>query len=144
MKTTMPERLETFLDWQAALPFRWGVSDCALFAADWVAMVSGQDPAEGIRGSYRSQEDAADVVGRLGGWQSIGDRSGWPMRRHGDVPGLGDVVLLSAHGGGLRTQRLGVQGASGWLVKPQGGGWAVVTSKRLALLAAWEAPCLRP
>lgn len=47
-------------------PFEWGVHDCALFAADAVLAMTGEDPAEAFRGRYRTQIGAARVLHREG------------------------------------------------------------------------------
>lgn len=45
-----PVRLEALLRERQARPFAWGVHDCALFAADAVQAITGQDLAQGLRG----------------------------------------------------------------------------------------------
>ena len=47
-----PERLAAFVEARRAMPFRWGQNDCALFAADAVAAVTGVDLAERWRGLW--------------------------------------------------------------------------------------------
>lgn len=44
-------------------PFRWGEHDCALFAAGWVATVTGIDPAADLRGTYHDEAGARAVLG---------------------------------------------------------------------------------
>lgn len=46
-----PLRLDAFLRQRRAVPFAWGAQDCALFVADAVQAMTGQDPAPpGLRG----------------------------------------------------------------------------------------------
>lgn len=47
-------------------PFAWGKHDCALFAADVVLAITGSDPAEAVRGRYRSQSGAGRALKKLG------------------------------------------------------------------------------
>jgi hypothetical protein len=51
------DRLTLLIDYAAEAgqrPFRPGRHDCALFAAGWVKLVTGQDLARGWRSTYRS------------------------------------------------------------------------------------------
>lgn len=55
-----------------ALPhrFRWGGmggDDCMTFAASWVLMCCGVDPACRLRGTYRTREEAHAIVAYYGG-----------------------------------------------------------------------------
>lgn len=64
------------LDWEMALAreiaaarnkcFRWGVFDCALFAADCALAMTGEDLAAPFRGRYESEEGADQALGRRG------------------------------------------------------------------------------
>lgn len=61
--------MERLFDWRARLnetieasrrtPFAWGQSDCAIFAADAIRAITGDDIAAGYRGAY---SDAAGAV----------------------------------------------------------------------------------
>ena len=53
--------LADFIESRRERPFVWGQHDCCLFAADWVALATGQDPAETHRGKYDSVH--GDLVG---------------------------------------------------------------------------------
>ncbi len=44
--------LYEFLDSRRMMPFEWGRNDCAMFAADWVMIATGHDPAAEWRGTY--------------------------------------------------------------------------------------------
>lgn len=52
-------------------PFRWGDMDCALWAADCVLAVTGEDPAADLRGTYSTAREAIDVLQRFGGLEAI-------------------------------------------------------------------------
>ena len=47
-------------------PFRPGRHDCALFAAGWVKLASGQDPARGWRSTYRSLRTGQQLLAEAG------------------------------------------------------------------------------
>lgn len=49
----------------------FGVNDCALFAATWVQMVAGQDPAADVRGIYSTEDEADDLIEQLGGFEVL-------------------------------------------------------------------------
>lgn len=70
-------------------PFVWGVQDCCLFAADCAVIVSGADPACGLRGTYSDAAGALRALASIGGIEGAGARFGAPilplMARTGDV-----------------------------------------------------------
>lgn len=47
-------------------PFAWGAHDCALWAADWVRLCTGEDHAAGWRGRYQTELGAARLLSRRG------------------------------------------------------------------------------
>lgn len=51
---------------RAAAPFRWGRNDCALFCADVVKAITGEDPVPEFRGKYRSEPGAQRALKSLG------------------------------------------------------------------------------
>lgn len=63
-------------DWETALgrylgsverePFAFGTHDCALFSANAVLAMTGEDPASEFRGKYRSQAGAVRAVRQAG------------------------------------------------------------------------------
>jgi len=69
-------------DWQARLdavlraaetrPFAWGRHDCALFACDCIAAMTGEDPAARFRGRYRTARGAYGALRRIGGARDPG------------------------------------------------------------------------
>lgn len=68
-----PSLLDAFIESRRNEPFRWGVNDCGLFAADAVRAITGIDPAAAIRG-YRTAFGAA--------------RLGWMARSEQDPIGV--------------------------------------------------------
>lgn len=51
-------RLVDFLIARATTPFKWGASDCCLFACDAINAISGEDPAAWFRGRYDDHRGA--------------------------------------------------------------------------------------
>jgi len=60
-----PERLAALVEARREAPFAWGSNDCALFAADAIIAVTGDDPAASFRG-YASEQEAEGVLRTLG------------------------------------------------------------------------------
>lgn len=55
-------RLAETIEARRRLPHAWGRNDCALFAADCIAAMTGTDPAASMRGRYRSASGAARML----------------------------------------------------------------------------------
>lgn len=56
--------------------FRWGGiagDDCMTFPASWARETVGIDPAEGLRGTYSTKDDAHRVITEHGGAQAFMD-----------------------------------------------------------------------
>jgi hypothetical protein len=98
-----PMRLHLFLVEKRAQPFDWKTNNCAFFACDWIAILTGKDPAA----AYRPQVDSALSAARaMGGLtvEQIAERvcaeNGWP-----EVPmklaRRGDVALIDTDAGDL-------------------------------------------
>lgn len=85
-----PERFAAFIESRRFQPFQWGVNDCALFAADWVLLLTGVDHAEGLRGQYHDEAGAQRLIARAGGMQAFARKL--PEKPAGLVQ-KGDVVL---------------------------------------------------
>lgn len=71
-------------------PFQWGVQDCALFAADWVFVCTGVDPAIRYRGTYDSAISAMRLLADTGGLAGLaqvhlGDEIVVQMASVGDI-----------------------------------------------------------
>lgn len=76
--------------------FAHGERDCALFAADCVAALTGIDHAADVRGAYTTEQGAARLLARHGGLAGVAGRVG------PEIPPLcaaaGDVGLLAQDG----------------------------------------------
>lgn len=71
-----PRKLDWFIEEKRTQPFHWERNNCAFFAADWVAMVTGVD----LAASYRDEVTGARAAVRL-------------MRREGGLVGLATDAL---------------------------------------------------
>ncbi|KXF92126.1 hypothetical protein AT574_03770 [Phaeobacter inhibens] len=77
------------------LAFRPGRFDCALFAAGWVKHLTGCDPAEEWRGTYRNLSDGRQRLARAG-FSDLSDVvayhapqiEGWHASQPGDIAAL--------------------------------------------------------
>ena len=68
-----PERLAALVEARRDTAFAWGAHDCALFAADGVAAVTGVDPAAPYRGTYADEAGADRLVADHGGFDLFMD-----------------------------------------------------------------------
>ena len=66
-----PERLNAAIMAAGELTFQWGKNDCCLFASNCIKAMTGDDPAKGIRGRYRSEEKALAILKEEGGVEAI-------------------------------------------------------------------------
>lgn len=77
-----------------APPFEWGVSDCALWAANWVRDITGRDIAEAFRGHYSSAPGAVRALKRYGAGSLVATMS--DLLPIVPTPGRGDLVAVTA------------------------------------------------
>lgn len=77
--------------------WEWGAHDCTLFAADWVRIVTGLDPASDWRGRYADADQCRARLMSAGGLEAVVNRA---MAANGfretDAPATGDVGLIRA------------------------------------------------
>lgn len=59
----MSDRLFPFVSRMMARPFVWGACDCVTVPADWVQLLTGRDPAAGLRLTYSSPAECQRVTG---------------------------------------------------------------------------------
>lgn len=98
--------------------FRPGRFECALFAADWVLIVSGTDLAARWRGKYASIEDGRDLIAEAGydnpvaiAAEALKEVSGWMQAEIGDIAVVEEAgeacfgIIGGAHIHVLRVQR---------------------------------------
>ncbi len=90
------ERLGAFIAGHLGTSFTWGQRDCCLFAADWVRTCTGEDPAQGLRGTYADEAGALAVIRRSGGfYRFVTIRLAQPMMREPLRAGRGDLAALA-------------------------------------------------
>ena len=68
-----PERLAEVVRAARGRPFQWGRHDCALFAFDCVAAMTGVDHTARYRGRYRTAKGAYRALARIGGVRTLDD-----------------------------------------------------------------------
>lgn len=66
-----PDMLSVYLMERMDTPFAWGRHDCCLFAADWVRLVLGEDPAKGLRGKYRTRATGLALLKKHNGVRGL-------------------------------------------------------------------------
>ena len=117
--------LASFLSRGAAIPFRWGVRDCALWACEWVLERRGVDPLADYRGTYALAEEARAI-----------------MAPHGGLAGLMTQACALAGLERVETSRLGDIGIVGTLMGPavmiatDDGRWAGKAPRGVTILRA--------
>jgi hypothetical protein len=96
--TRLPDwqlRLADLIAKRQTMPFAWGQNDCALFAADCVQAITGQDPAPAGLRRHRTAKQACRQLVRHGGLASIAS-SALGQPRPAAFAQVGDVVLAAA------------------------------------------------
>jgi hypothetical protein len=110
--------LQEYLLAAASRPFDWGDCDCALFAAGWVRIVRGVDPAADLRGTYSTRNGAYLLMRAEGGLLAVIERR---MAAHGftetQKPGAGDVGIVTA----FQAAACAIKTRSGWACKTERG-----------------------
>lgn len=88
------EMLNAYAEKAKVRKFRPGSHDCALFVAGWVKLVTGNDPAKGWRGQYRSLRKGQEMLEAAG----IADPVDLAVSLLPEVPPafaqIGDIALV--------------------------------------------------
>ena len=109
-----------------ARPFRPGHHDCALFAAGWVKLATGQDLARGWRSTYRSLRRGQQLLEEAG----FADHIALAAAHLPEIPPafaqVGDVAVLETQAFGIVT------GEMIYCLKPQGLGLVPRSAMRRA------------
>lgn len=132
MAVTLPE----FLNDAAGKPFEAGRLDCMLFAADWVALRTGKDPAAPFRGAYRTVREYETLLKENGGLLAM---AGSAMTRIGlqgaEKPQEGDVGVIRYLTPGNRHRPLaGIYTGLRWVAKTRAG----IVAVHAAPIAVWR------
>lgn len=129
------ERLGRFMGDRLGTSFAWGTRDCCLFAADWVRTCTGEDPGQGLRGTYHDEAGALEIIRRHGNFcRLVSLQMGQPMMREPLRAGRGDIAAVK--GEYLEMPALGVVlGARVAVLTPRSG---LAHLPVTAVLAAWR------
>lgn len=87
------------------VPFEWGKNDCALFAADIVAAITGKDFGKPYRGQYSNRDEAMATLKRCH-WSDLSAMVDAHLARS-ERPRRGDVVLVRGEEGDFLGIHLG-------------------------------------
>lgn len=101
-----PERLAARVEECRHLPFEWGRQDCALWAADTVLALTGDDPAAEYRGTYDDERGALQLIRDAGGMRGLVNLP----EKHPGLAQRGDVVLAVVD----RRETFGIADVGGW------------------------------
>ena len=74
-------KLHDFLVARAKEPFAWGSNDCALFAADAIQAITGEDLAAEFRG-YKDEEGATAAVKSVANGTTVEDAVVYIAKKH--------------------------------------------------------------
>lgn len=114
----MSERFLSLLRERHATPFRWGSSDCAMWAADAFHSLRGVDLAADLRGRYQTALQALRIITPMGGLRGLLCERLRPVA----CPVDGDVALTRTDGLGALAiwwqGRVIGQGADGLVLVP--------------------------
>lgn len=66
-----PERLAELVEARREAEFTWGSFDCAMWAADAVVAVAGEDPLAHVRGTYSTEAEADAILAAAGGFEAF-------------------------------------------------------------------------
>lgn len=136
--TDWRDKLHDYIDSVRRSSFVYGELDCALFAAGAVQAMTGEDPAEGMRGAYHSHEEGIEVLNSNGYLDHIDAAAAMfqsispAQAQHGDLvlietgEGLGFGVI-----GGGRIFAMGTRGLMSF-------SWADETTQRLRAKRAFR------
>lgn len=100
-----PRALYSFIESKRNLPFDWAGNNCCFFACDWIAILTGVDPAADLRSQVASASDASRVLADQGGVEQIAavrcQMHGWQevavtYAQRGDI-----AMVATAHGPAL-------------------------------------------
>jgi hypothetical protein len=124
-------RLDELVRARLDAPFAWGTNDCAMFAADCVMALTGEDFLAEFRGTYRTALAAARILEAHGGLRGLVEaKFGPPLLSQWEaVPG--DIGLVQIQTGACLALCAGPQ----WLGPGETG---LTSMKREHAIAAWK------
>tara|TARA_R110000824_G_scaffold28928_3_gene96874 strand:+ start:8732 stop:9157 length:426 start_codon:yes stop_codon:yes gene_type:complete len=115
----IPSVLIGYLESKMSEPFCYGKNDCCLFAAKWVELVTGENPAQEF-GIYESKKEAFKILTKSGGVRGICKKLF--KRIHLNDAQRGDLVTYIEKPGRAKFETaLGIlEGRYGFFVTEQG------------------------
>ena len=131
-------RLTAYLAASAGVPFAFGRHDCALFTADCLLAMTGEDPAAEFRGRYRTLQGGLKRLRAAGFADHLALATARLAEVHPAFAQAGDLAALPGEG----SAALGVvQGHRIYVLRDDGsGGGALATVDLLAATRAWRVP----
>jgi len=109
-----------------AQPFRPGSHDCALFAAGWVKLATGQDFARGWRSTYRSLKRGQQLLEEAGFADHVALAAAHLPEIAPAFAQIGDLAVLDDHAFGI------VAGEMIYCLRPNGLGLVPRSAMRRA------------
>ena len=88
--------LDAYIESTKARAFEWGRLDCVTFAANWRAIVTGDDAIAQWRGTYKTEREALKLIASLGcdSLEALGKKLfGEPDPLGPKFAGRGDLVM---------------------------------------------------
>lgn len=99
-----PAALQLFIEEKRNQPFDWQHNNCAFFASDWLAILTGEDPAAHLREQVTSALSAARVLKDGGGIEAMFDeyctRQGWLVIEPNRAQ-RGDLATIAVNASGV-------------------------------------------
>lgn len=132
----MPTDLKAFLFRSMREPFVWGEGDCALWAASWILLRTGTDPAGELRGSYHDRRGCYRIIRHYGNLLNLADE----MAKRVNIfrtnsPAVGDVACGIPRNG-VHTMMIVGEGGEMFLKDAPRG----IARMAVPVLAAWAIP----
>lgn len=97
----------------------WSGQDCTLYIADWSIIRTGKDPADDLRGTYATEDEATAIIERAGGYVPLMMArmfdAGWGSVKEASD---GDVAVVSVRlGQGHHVDRPAIFHRKHWFVR---------------------------
>jgi hypothetical protein len=126
-------RLAAYLAASVGRPFEWGRHDCALFAADCIEAMTGEDPAAAFRGRYRSFNGGLKVLRKAGHADHVALATALLDEVAPAFAQAGDLAMIATPEGAAMGI---VQGHRVYVLRPEG----LATVDLLQAARAWRVP----
>ena len=126
-----PARLAAFMQERRTITFDWTTNNCGLFAADWIARLTGCDPAADLRGRRWTPWTVTRWLREVGGLSALADARLGPrvpvvQARRGDI--VSSLIRHSPCLGvclGSKVAFVGPAGIELWPLKRCSAAWRI-------------------